>query len=460
MTMSRIFLLSFLFLAGLRTGAAAASFDLAACLERGLQANPEILSRKIAVEESKKEIYKAQGLFMPTISVQRQDSVQQALKAAVSESREYPSYTGAVTSLRFSQPLFTGFAGTTALEKARYLREARHTELREARLSLIRDIRRQFFEYLRLLEDIETAKVTISGLEKQLNAANAFYEQEMAPQLQVLQAEVRLSSARQSLVQVQTQADNARRRLNELLSLPAEEASVEYVGRLEDFDLENISPLSCYAVRAQARPAVRLGEINVVLARKEAQVILARFLPKVNFDADINKRDVDYKYEGYTDYQENYWTLGLNMSMNLFQGGADAASYSQQQLAASRYEEELRKLRQQIDRELLSAYASRQEAFKRIDSAQKIKDVALAALDRARAAFELGLGTTMTVLDAQKEAAQAMGDVARARSDFLLAQADLDYLAGRDDAYPADADEADEGLSANAPPVNTVNGEP
>lgn len=429
--------LSLLLQVMLQTGVSAATFDLAASVERGLRSNPAISSRKIAIEESKKEMDKAVALFLPTVAVSHQISTL-ANDGSLQQSREYPDQSTTTTTLRFSQPLFTGFAGLTTLEKVKYVQEYRQAEFQEARLSLIRDIQRQFFEYLQRLEDEETAKETISGLEKQLKAANAFFEQHMAPQLQVLQAEVRLSSARQSLIQVQTLTSNARLKLNELLALKPEESDAEYSGRLIDFDYQITKTLSEYTSRVTARPDLQMAEINIELARKEAKILLARYLPRLSVDADYNDRQLDYNYSEYRDYEEDYWTLGLNMQMNVFQGGADTAAYRQQLLAANRYQEDLRKLRNQIDREMLVSYASQQEALTRIDSALKIKEVAQAALDRARTAFELGLGTTITVLDAQQEVTQAMVGVAKARVDFLYAKADLEYLAAQDEGYAGD----------------------
>lgn len=430
----QILCLSLLLLLVLPMGASAVTYDLAAAVDRGLRFNPAISSRKIAIEESKKEMDKAVALFLPTVSVSHQISTL-SNDGSLQQSREFPDQSSTSTTLRFSQPLFTGFAGLTTLEKVKYVQEYRQAEFQEARLSLIREIQRQFFEYLQRLEDEETAKETISGYEMQLTAANAFYEQRMAPQLQVLQAEVRVSSARQSLVQVQTLTSNARLKLNELLALESVESGVEYSGRLIDFDCQITKPLSDYTSRVTSRPDLHMAEINIALARKEAKIILARYFPRVSVDADYNDRQVDRNYAGYSDYEEDYWTLGLNVQMNLFQGGGDTAAYSQQLLAVTRYQQDLRRLRNQIDREMLVSYASQQEALTRIDSALKIREVAQAALERARTAFELGLGTTITVLDAQQELTQAMVSLAKARTDFLFAKADLEYLAALDDGY-------------------------
>jgi len=433
----RIVCLSLVIFAALRAGASAATYDLAACVERGLRANPGIASRKIAIAESEKDISSAISRFLPTVTAAHQISTL-SNHGSFADSVNYPDQNGTVASLRLSQPLFTGFAGLTTLEKARYVRELRQTELREARVGLIRDIQRQFFEYLRLVAEVETAEVTVAGLEKQLKSANAFYEQRMAPQLQVLQAEVRVSSARQELVLAQTKAENGRRRLNELLAFAPNDSDIEYSGRLADFDYQGGQPLADYSARALSRPDLRMGELNIALARKDAKLALSRALPRVSVDADYNDRQRDNTNPLHSDYNEDYWTLGLNMSMNVFQGGADVADYRKQVLVANRYEEDLRKLRNQIDREVLVAYASQQEALLRIDSARKIKDVAEAALDRAQTAFELGLGTTTVVLDAQEELTRAMSGISRAQADFMGFKADLDYLAARDEAYAAD----------------------
>lgn len=409
--------------------AAAATYDLAACVERGLRMNPEIASRKIAIQEIEKELPKAGNLFLPTITLSSQVTNLNNANA-VERNNDYLDQESKTANLRLTQPLFTGFTGLNTLQKVKFLKEYRQTELREAEAVLTRDIHRQYFDFLRLSEEVAANRETIAGLEKQLAAAQAFYAQGMAARQQVLQVEVRLASARQDLLQVRTQAANSRLRLNNLL---AEEsgAETEFSGQLVDFTYTEPRPLAEYLQLAEKRPDLRLVAINIELSKRESKLIMARALPQLNLEANYNDHTVDYDQDQFLDEGRDYWSLGLNVSLNLFRGGADIAAYSQQLLAASRYEEERRKLRGRIEMQVHATFASMQEARQRIDSAFAIRELATASLEAAWARFKTGVGTTVEVLDAQEDVRRALIGIAKARTDFQLARADLDYLTGQ-----------------------------
>jgi outer membrane protein TolC len=411
--------------------AGAATYDLAACVERGLRTNQEIVSRTIAIREVEKELGKAGGLFFPTISLSQQLTT---LNNANADERnnDYLDQGSKSTSLRLTQPLFTGLSGMNTLEKVKYLKQYRQAELQEAKLLLTRDIHRQFFDYLRWTEEAAATTATIGGLEKQLTVVRAFFAQGMAARQQLLQVEVRIALARQDLRQVETQVTNSRVRLNNLLVLE-EDGEVEFSGQLAEFPYTPPHALAEYLVLADKRPELQLATINIELARREAKLILARSLPQVNAEANFNNHEVDYNLSSLTDESRDYWSLGITMSVNLMRGGADVAAYSQQLLTASRYEEERRKLKGKVETQVKTTFATMHEARQRIDSAFAINQLAGDALEATWAKFKTGLGTTVEILDAQEEVRRSLIGIARARTDFQSSRADLDYLAALGD---------------------------
>lgn len=419
-------------LLGISTVAHAATYDLAACVARGLHHNRELASRAIAIHEAEKERGKAGNLFFPTLSLSHQITTINNANSSERNS-DYLDQGSNSTALRLSQPLFSGFTGLNTLDKAKYLKDYRLAELEEAELLLVRDIHRQFFEHLGLQEEVTANQETIAGLERQRAVVQAFFDQEMAARQQLLQVEVRLAVARQDLRQVETQAANSRRGLCQLLALDEDDEleAVAFSGRLADFAYTAPRPLTEYLALAQQRPELRLATINIELANNESHLILARGLPQVTVEASFVDHEVDYDQPKFTDESRDYWSLGLNMSINLFRGGADRAAYSQQLLAASRYSEERRALMKRIRMLVHTSFASLEEARQRIDSAFAINGLATAALEATWAKFRTGLGTTLEILDAQEEVRRSLIGIVLARRDFQLSLADLEYLAGQ-----------------------------
>ena len=407
-----------------------AAYNLSEAVERGLEANFNIKAQVLIIKEAEQGKLQAFGNFLPTISVMHQNTRLNNDKESTALNTDYLSQDRVTKSLRFSQPIFNGFHGLNSVTKSEYILKYQQFELQNNKSRLAYDIRSQFIQHLKLHDDEIRIEASLGRLTKQLAAAQAFYDRQMAPKLHVIQAEVALARARQDLSQVKTGQETIRLTLNQLLALDINQP-VNYSGSLAEMDYTINKELPEYMKEAMVRPDVMEANLNIKISKVEKRLIMSQNLPKINLDASYNHSDTQYESSSNRDENTAYWNTMLTISVQLFHGGQTITSTLQQETRTKRYHESLRELLSKVEMDVSNSYSLLLEAAKRIDSATSIKEAATRSYERAENRYRTGLGTSVDVLNAQNDMSQAEADIVQARADFQTSKAALDYVTGR-----------------------------
>lgn len=344
------------------------------------------------------------------------------------------SFDENVWYLRVSQPLFRGFTIANAYVRSRLTREIMGAELEHVRLEVARDIRQAFLNVLWAQEDQRSLEASVARLEGQLDAAQAFFRLGLAPRLAMLQAEVDLSEAKQNLGQVENAVRVHTARLLTLMGLPADTA-LEPAGRLESHRTDfALSLKECWAQARRNRPDLFIAHKAVEVAEKDVHLAWGRFAPNLNLDFAYHVQNKSYRdeqvAERYDLRNREYWTVGLVMNMNLFEGGR-----SQAEVARARHELfRIRKmmLHHELDAayDVEAAFLVLSEAQVRIESSVKVRQAAQEAYDMALVRFRTEIGTHTELLDAQERLTRAETRSNQARAEYSKARAHLYFAMG------------------------------
>ncbi len=412
------------------------AYDMEEAVKAGLAANLNIKMQELAIQEAEKDKLLAWGNFLPTISfVQQKTHLVNDGDNAVYNT-DYLDQDRDYQSMRLTQPIFSGFYGLSSVLKANYILKFQRAELDNQKIYFAYQIRQQFIQYLKLQDDLVKLQDSEGRLQKQLAAAQAFYDQQMAPKLHVMQAEVALAKARQTMAQKRTQQETVHRSLNQLLALDLEEP-VEYSGSLEEMKYETDKTLEDYLHDAEERPDMKEARLNVDISEQELKRILSQNLPKVNLDFSYNKSNTEYDDPRYQDEDTQYWSSMISVSMNIFRGGQTIASTLKQRITIKRYKKNISELRSKVKMDVSNNYASLIEARNRIGSSTAIKEAATRSYERADRRYKVGLGTSVDVLNALDDVSRAETDIVQARADFQTIKAELEYLSGNLPDFPA-----------------------
>lgn len=344
------------------------------------------------------------------------------------------SFDEDVWYLRVSQPLFTGFTITNTFVRSRLTREMTEAELEYARLEVARDIRQSFLNVLWAQQDRMSLEASVLRLEAQLDAAQAFFRLDLKPWLDVLQAEVDLNEAKENLSQIENAERIHTAKLLTQMGLPAE-MQMELAGRLESFQPDfALSLRECWAEARKNRPDLFIAHKAVEIAEKDVHLAWGRFSPTASLDFSYHVQDKYYKDEQVADRYDlrnrEYWTVGVTVNMNLFEGGRSQATVARARHELFRIRKNMLQQELEAAYDVEAAYLLLKEAENRIASSVKVREAAQEAYEMAVVRYRTEIGTHTELLDAQDRLTRAETRSNQARAQYNKARASLYFAMG------------------------------
>ena len=119
-----------------------------------------------------------------------------------------------------TQPLFTGFALSSAYELAKLGIDLSEMELELEKLDIALKAKEAYFNILKADKAVEVAQSAVEALQSHHKVAKNFYDVGMIPINDLLKAEVELANSEQNLIKAENAAKLSRASFNIVLSKP------------------------------------------------------------------------------------------------------------------------------------------------------------------------------------------------------------------------------------------------
>ncbi len=410
------------------------NFTLMEAIDLGLRANPRIRASQLAIEKMKAKVKAVRGYFLPTISLSLGHTNINSSSVTGQTDSDYVDQNQNTLNLRASQNIFAGMVNVNNYEKAKLEKRLSELEKDIDEFTLIRDIQTGFLTLLKLREDVSRLENSVQRLQMSLQSAQAFFEELMIPRVHVLEAEVELANVRQELSKFRMDLKSRQVNLNTLLNLPADQ-KVQYQGVLNRISLQSTDPVDdCVRTALAQRPEIKSLRERMTIAHKERQIAKGKFSPQIYFDANyhIQKRDYDNRDVNYElqDQKNEYWTAGVRMEWAIFEGGSKYYTYKHASYEISRMKQWLNNATNTISAEVTHYHMALQEARERIAVNAQALQSANENYAGEQERFQTRIGTITDVLDAQAQLSRAESNHNKARGDYLMAMAHLNYSMG------------------------------
>ncbi len=320
-----------------------------------------------------------------------------------------------------TQNVFSGFATLAAYQRAALAEESARAGVDLARIALVNLVQEHFFTYLKARQNVLSARDALERLQSQLASSQAFYDVGVSPRIDVLQAEVDVSSAESALLLAENTVEIERARLNTLLLLPVE-AHVDYTGDLEHIPFMR-SLEQCLHLAYTRRPDLFIAEKSVEIAGKDVMAAQSGFYPQLTALGMWQTQGDDFLASGSGQRPVRYseWSVGVGAEWNLFEWGRTWHDTQQARHIRAKVRAEAENLRQEVAFSVKGRLLDITEAAKRIKVAQKAVAQAREAYRMADARYRSQVGTMTDVLDAQSKLSFAEASLAGARADYSIA---------------------------------------
>lgn len=429
-------------------GAPAWADTLQEALALAYQTNPSILAQRANQRALDETIVQARAGLRPTVDVSA--SANYAFSEIGGGQREVDtngdgipdttvnvpasnsdSATGSA-SLGVSQTIWSAGRighGITAAE-ANVL--AGRENLRDIEQSVLAAVIQAYADVIRDMEILRIRQSNLGVLQRQLDEASARFEVGEITRTDVAQSEARLAQSEADLANAQAQLSVSRAAYAAVVGqAPGDLAPMPGLPNLPtDFD-------DALAVALSDNPGIRAASYTLQAAEANVAAAKAEFLPSARLTAS---------YGGSSDLNRlgdiidnTAFRAGATISMPLFTGGLNGSRVAQALERANVAQINVEGERRTTLQTISSAYAQVLSARSTLEAGQQAVRAATVAAEGVRQEAQVGLRTTLDVLNQELELRNAEVTLASARRNEYVAQANLLAAMGRLEGADLDA---------------------
>ncbi len=324
---------------------------------------------------------------------------------------------GLNASISLTQNLYTGGRIAHGIGAAEAGVRAGRENLRDIEQQVLASVIQAYVDVIRDTEILRIRQENLSVLQRQLEEASARFEVGEITRTDVAQAESRLAQSESDLANAQAQLSVSRA------------AYAAVVGQSPG-TLETPPPLpgvpesyeAALDVALVDNPGLRAAHYNLVTAEAQVAAARAEYRPSAQLRAGytLNSDDLG-SISGLRD--ERTFSTSASISIPLFTGGLNASRVRQALERANVAQIGIEGERRNVLQDVSSAYAQAISSRSSVTAADEAVRAGLIAAEGVRQEAQVGLRTTLDVLNQELELRSAQVLLASARRNEYVAQA-------------------------------------
>lgn len=296
---------------------------------------------------------------------------------------------------------------------------------------LLLNVSQTYFDVLTAYDLIAATSASKTLYERQLDQAKTMFDVGAATIIDTHEAQAGLDNAQVQWLNAQQQLHLAQQRLQHLTGLnPAE------IGRINGDKVANIvskQPLETWTQLAYVNNSDISGKMLAVeQARTASNKARANRYPKLELQAAYQDQHQQVSTFGMSENVHNKGaSVGVNLSMPLYAGGAINSQMRQAHLELLQREDELTASKRDVDLKVREQYLHVQSGLAQIQALQQLVLTNRKKLAASQLGQEVGVRSNLDVVQAQQALADSEQQLAKARYDYLQAQLALAQAAGQ-----------------------------
>lgn len=377
-----------------------------------IQSNPQVLQRVHSYRQVVEDGHIAAKGWRPSVDLTASTGVYTTNSPLTGlQDNDYGSYNAALT---VSQNLFNGYDTTHAKTEARARIRSELYRIYDDADNIAIEATGFYIDALKQRQLLELAKRNITSQEHILRKIHGRNISGVGRRSDEEQVQGRLAQARAGLLAQQNNLQDALTRLHYILGRYVAADELENPG-IPVLPQEELELLLDRAI--DNHPAMKSAAYNIEASESAFKRTKNKFYPQIDLQLKKLIGDDISGYDGATDEH----SAAINLSYNLYNGGADRARQQQQLSAVYEHREYAVKVRRQIIEGLRLAWV----AGKALDGQQgylnEYVDKSKNTLGYYREEFFVGQRDLMDLLDAEGELNAAMVSHTNAKHDALIA---------------------------------------
>jgi outer membrane protein len=333
-----------------------------------------------------------------------------------------------VQQILFNSAVITGIGASQI-----YLRAAEDM-YRAKQLETIAKVRKAYYRVLLAKEVVEMMRANLQNAEDNLTNVRLLLDQGLVSEYDELRATVGVENLRPLVIEAENNYALAIDGLRVTMGVaPSEEYAIEGVLTYEAVDSGLVASATQTVLEnnASLKALRRQIDVNKALVNIERSNYLPTLVAFGNYQYQVAKNSLNISPRHFIGSS----VVGLQLSLNLFQGLQTNARVDQAKVDVRRMEEQVASAENNLRTALHSVLLQLEQSQKRIEAQTRTVEQAERGYKIASTRFLSGSGTQLEVNDAQLALTQAKVNRMQAVYDYLVASAELDQLIGRFPEY-------------------------
>jgi outer membrane protein len=395
--------------------------------QMALQNNPRISVSKLLALAQHEVVREARSAELPTangsITAEKTLDGSRISAGSLTASR-LVTHAGAGAGVT---QLITDFGRTHNLVLTQKLQErAANADTLATQEEIVLAADQAFYDALTAQAVLQVAQQTVATRKATESQVNQMTRNKLRSTLDLSFADVNLSQSQLLQLDAQNNADATMAALDAVLGLD-HEAAYELVDDSTPSDAPPAEPDQLVQSALAQRPDLQARILGQQSAQKFARAQWDQLLPSISALSTVGS--VPVRTDQY--YIANWWgAVGVNLNIPIFNGFLYSSEAKEAAYRSRADAERTRDLRDQIVRDVRTAWLQANTAYQRIGvTAQLLKEANL-SLQLAQTRYQLGLSSIVELSQAQLQQTSAAIDNTNAQYQYRLSLAALNYQVG------------------------------
>jgi outer membrane protein TolC len=390
-------------------------YTLSECIEIALKRNPELLASKEQLTKSFFKIKEVHSGYLPEINLSL--GFQRSYQEERIPKEYLKNYSGQIT---ISQTLLDFGMTTTKVNVQKKLYNVAESQDRDTSLEVIYKVKSAYFSLLKAKKQKETAEEILKQVQKHLELAKGFYEVGLKPKIEVTKVEVELSNAKLNFINAE------KKQKQSLLNLKVAMGIVfmpDFDIKEEDYAIRKLDEEESIQIALERNPQLQAIRFNKQASLYSEELVKKEYLPKLTGTGRFS-----YIGEGFP--LDKGWSFLIQLNIPVFNGWSTTYKLKQAKAEANYYQYMEESLKQQISLKIKNLFVQLKEASQRIETLKVALKQAKENLDLAMGRYEVGVGSSIEVVDAIVLYEQANTQYWQAVYDYNVTYAEIERIIG------------------------------
>ena len=332
-------------------------------------------------------------------------------------------------SVSLSQNIYDGGRWWNSIAQSKTNYKITEQFNRQVKTNIIRDVHRNYFNYLKSLQLLDVSQSNLNSSQQQLALTKQRFDLGSARKTDLLKAEVRYGQARVDVINNEAVLKNAYLSLKNAMGIVR--TNRDFIVNDDVFFLDTIPDFeNGFKSIQKYNPSVLAKKNQITSAEYSEKIAKGSRLPQISASANYSNNSKDF--QSMTNELDKNWTMNtsLSFSIPIFTGNTLSTTIQQAKLNVRKQESEYLTQLQDLSVQLEVILDQLNYYKEVIPINEKVVASAEEDVKLVQERYSLGSASILEVLDAQVSLVTARSSLIRSKYDSMIEQASLKAILG------------------------------